>query len=130
MMPRVMVLVHCTSPQWDLSSFMLPCIVLKLCCGQKRDGRVDYYMLPFGGIKRFVSEIQIFKAPSMCNSMNAFEAVAQFSPGLLLCQTGRRKKLLLIMSKHYQLIPSGLVFAPWVEGRGLNQGPHLTKDAN
>jgi len=78
----------------------------------RTDGRVDYYMPPFRSIKSFVSEIQIFKAPSMCNSMNAFEAVAQFSPGLLLCQTGRRKRLLLIKSKHFQLIPSGLVFAP------------------
>ena len=76
----------------------------------RTDGRVDYYMPPFGSIKSIVSEIQIFKAPSMCNSMNAFEAVAQFSPGLLLCQTGRRKRL-LIKSKHFQLIPSGLLFA-------------------
>jgi len=45
MMPRVMVFVRCTSPQWNLSayeisshfkiiSFMLmPCIVSKLCSG-------------------------------------------------------------------------------------------------
>ena len=44
MMPRVIFLVHCTCPQWDLSTWsfiLMPCIVLKLCSGQKRHGRTD-----------------------------------------------------------------------------------------
>ena len=47
---------------------LMPCIVLKLCFGQKRadgcpnrmmDRRVDYYMPPFGGIKRTYKDLQI-----------------------------------------------------------------------
>jgi len=37
MMPRVMVLVHCTSPKWDLSTYEVSCWCLadlRLCSGQ------------------------------------------------------------------------------------------------
>jgi len=43
---------------------LMPCIVLKLCSRQKRDGRTDgrvnYYMPPFGGIKSHI-------LPLLCN---------------------------------------------------------------
>jgi len=49
MMPRVMVLVHCTSPKWDLSTYEVSCwcIVLKhsyVANKKGTDWHVDYYM--------------------------------------------------------------------------------------
>jgi len=44
MMPRVMVLVHSTSPQLDLSSYsymLMPCIILKLCSGQNSSTKIN-----------------------------------------------------------------------------------------
>ena len=60
-MSRVMVLVHCTFPQRDLSTYEVSCCLAlhsfkvmlwtkKLWMDGRTDGRVDYYMTPFGGI--------------------------------------------------------------------------------